>query len=169
MSKSKERVSDVTGKKVTDYVDNKKFTQCMDEYVKKQLERESLGLEREMIPDYIGHCILKIVDGLGSRPNFRNYTYLNEMKGDALVASVKAVHKFDIDKCANGGAFAFITFCAWRFMVNRIKLEHKQQAIKESMIIDPTFEFYETMGQNDGAVNIDKENSIDTYFQGKMR
>lgn len=168
MSKSKERVSDVTGKKVIDYVNNEEFTQAMDVYVKRQAQREMDGLPRENIPDYIGECILKIVDGLGSRPNFRNYTYLSEMKGDALVASVKAVHKFDIARC-NNGAFGFITFCAWRFMVNRIKIEHKQQDIKESMIIDPTFEFYETMGHNDNSVSIDKENSIDTYFQGKMR
>lgn len=167
MSNKKSRVSDVTGKKVIDYVDNETFTNAMHQYVLRQAEREEAGLPREAIPNYIGECILQIVDGLGSRPNFRNYTYLEEMKGDAMVAAVKAVHKFKIERCKKG-AFGFITFCAWRFMVNRIKLEHKQQSIKESMIIDPTFEFYETMGHNDGAVNIDKENSIDTYFQGKI-
>lgn len=167
MSDTKGRVSDVTGKTVVDYVDNETFTAAMHSYVTRQNERELQELPRENIPNYIGECILKIVDGLGSRPNFRNYTYLEEMKGDAMVAAVKAVHKFDIERCKTG-AFGFITFCAWRFMVNRIKLEHKQQAIKESMIIDPTFEFYETMGHNDNAVNIDKENSIDTYFQGKL-
>lgn len=166
--KSEERISEVTGKNVVDYVDNETFTAAMHAYVTRQSEREEAGLTREMIPDYIGACILKIVNGLGSRPNFRNYTYLPEMKGDATVAAVKAVHKFDIERCKTG-AFGFITFCAWRFMVNRIKIEHKQQSIKESMIIDPTFEFYETMGHNDDAVSIDKENSIDTYFQGKMR
>lgn len=164
MSKNKSRISDVTGKVVVDYIDNEIFTKELNKYALKQKERIAQGLPREKIPETIGAGILQIVNGLASRYNFRNYTYIDEMVGDAIVACVNAVHKFDIEKSQN--AFGFIGFCAWRVMVNRIKLEKHQQSIKESMLTDPSFEFFESMGNE--AIDIDRENSIDIYYQGKL-
>lgn len=164
--KDTSRISKTTGKKVTDYVDNEKFTSALHEYATRQRTRIEQGLPQEQIPEYIGACILKIVDGCGSRANFRNYTYLDEMKGDAIIAAVKAVPKFNSEKSKNG--YGFITFCVWRDMVNRIVLEKKQQDIKTSMMIDPTIDFFDTMGNNDNNINITKENAVDTYHQGKL-
>lgn len=165
IKKDNSRISKTTGKKVVDYVDNAVFTKALDEYSTRQRLRAEQGLPQERIPEYIGSCILKIVDGCGSRANFRNYTYLDEMKGDAIIAAVKAVPKFNIEKSSNG--YGFINLCVWRDMVNRIVLEKKQQDIKTSMMIDPTIEFYDTMG-NDSNINITKENAVDTYHQGKI-
>lgn len=163
--KTKTRISAVTGKEVTDYIDNNVFTQQLHDYATRQKEREIKGLSREKVPDEIGKGIIQIVNGLASRYNFRSYTYLDEMVGDALVACVNAVHKFNIEKSTNG--FGFIGFCAWRVMVNRIKLEKHQQAIKESMLIDPSFEFFDMM-ENDDTSGMNREGSIDIYYQGKL-
>lgn len=163
---SKTRKSQVTGKDVVDYVDKKKFTQAVIDYVTVQNERKEQGLPQEKIPEYIGDCIIKIVNGLSNRYNFRKYTWRDEMVGDAIIASVRAIPKFDPERSKN--AYGFITQCSWFVFVNRIKLEKKQIAIKENMIFDPTFEFFETMGQNDEKVKISKQNSIETYLQGKL-
>lgn len=162
--KSKTRISKVTGQMVTDYVDNTKFTQALLDYTNRQKEREKQGLPREKIPEYIGQAIIKIVNGTASRSNFRNYSYIDEMKSDAIEACVKAVHKFDINKSQN--AFGFIGFCAWRVMVTRIKTEKKQHKIKEDMLLDPSFEFFEMMGND--SIQIDREQSINMYFGGKI-
>ena len=158
------RISKVSGKETIDYVDNEKFTQALHEYSTRQNERMLNGLEREKIPDYIGECILKIVDGTASRGNFRSYTYIDEMKGDAIEACIKAVHKFDINKSEN--AFGFIGFCAWRVMVTRIKTEKKQQKIKEDILLDPSFDFFEIMGNEE--IHIDREQTINMYYGGKL-
>lgn len=94
----KERKSDVTGKKVTDYINNKALSKAVIEYNERHVERMAKGLPQERIPDVIGLAILKIADGLGSRYNFRNYTYLDEMVGDATVQGVYSVTKFNLDK-----------------------------------------------------------------------
>lgn len=166
IKKDNSRISKTTGKKVVDYVDNKVFTQALHDYATEQRERAEKGLPQQQIPEYIGSCILKIVNGCGSRANFRNYTYLDEMKGDAIIAAVKAVPKFNSEKSSNG--YGFINLCVWRDMVNRILLEKKQQDIKVSMMTDPTVDFFETMGNNDNNVNITKDNAVETYQQGKM-
>ena len=93
-----ERKSTVTGKKVTDYINNKALSKAVIEYNERHVIRMEKGLPQERIPDVIGLAILKIADGLGSRYNFRNYTYLDEMVGDATVQGVYSVTKFNLDK-----------------------------------------------------------------------
>lgn len=93
-----ERRSSVTGKKVRDYVDNKKFTESVIKYNARHKQRMEEGKKQETMPDLIGRGIMKIADGLGSRHNFRGYTYVDEMVSDAIVQAVYAVTRFKVDK-----------------------------------------------------------------------
>lgn len=93
-----ERRSSVTGKKVRDYVDNKKFTREVIAYNERHKIRMEEGKPQERMPDIIGLGIMKIADGLGSRHNFRGYTYVDEMVADAMVQGVYAVTRFNIEK-----------------------------------------------------------------------
>lgn len=92
------RVSGVTGKKVTDYIDNDKLTKAIIAYNIRHADRMEKGLKQEIMPDIIGHAILKIAHGIGSKHNFRNYTYHDEMVDDAIVQAVYSVTKFDMNK-----------------------------------------------------------------------
>lgn len=92
------RKSKVTGKKVTDYIYNKALTLAVIQYNERHKERMEKGLPQERIPDSIGLAIMKIAEGIGSRYNFRNYTYLEEMIGDAIEQGVYSVTKFNLDK-----------------------------------------------------------------------
>lgn len=93
-----ERRSNVTGKKVRDYVDNKHFTKEVIQYNERHKIRMEQGKPQEKMPDIIGLGIMKIADGLGSRHNFRGYTYVDEMVADAIVQAVYAVTRFKVDK-----------------------------------------------------------------------
>jgi hypothetical protein len=67
----------------------------------------------------------KIVEGISHAPNFVNYSYNDEMKGDALLRMVMAVNDKTFDLSRPDKAFAYFTMIAWRAFQNRIKVEKK--------------------------------------------
>jgi len=73
----------------------------------------------------LGDMIQKIAHGLSYKSNFINYTYRDEMVGDALVKMYTAVtnKKFDIDSEFN--PFSYFTTIAFHAFINRIKKEKK--------------------------------------------
>lgn len=163
-----ERQSKATGKKVRDYVDNEIFTKAIIEYNIEHKERMAQGLPKKIMPDIIGHGILKIVEGLGSRFNFRGYTYIDEMRDDAIVQAVYAVTKFDHTKFEKPNAFGYINLICWRSFTARIKEEAEQQQIIEDLMMDPNYICYQSdMNHNDINIDISKENAVDFYFDGK--
>lgn len=68
-----ERVSKVTGKKVTNYVDNDTFCNAVLDWKFKCETAESNGKKTPQMPNVIGEYITRIADGLSRRWNFRNY------------------------------------------------------------------------------------------------
>jgi hypothetical protein len=76
------------------------------------------------IPDDIAISIQKIAERLAFSSNFINYTYLEDMKGDAIVRMIQALSskKFDPLK---GSPFNYFTTIAFNAFRNRIKKEKK--------------------------------------------
>lgn len=161
------RKSAVTGKTVKDYVDNKELTRVVNEYNARHKERMEKGLPQEIMPNVIGIAIKQIAESIGSRHNFRNYTYLDEMVGDAIVQAVYSVTRFDGTKFDN--AFGYFTLVIWRKMTNRIKEERLQQQTIENLMRDPLYVCYEAdENDNDSYVDITKENAVEFYYDGKL-
>ena len=77
----------------------------------------------------------KIAHGLSYAPNFINYSYKDEMIGDAIVKMFQALRnkKFELDaKDDNGNSynpFSYFTTIAFHAFINRIKKEKKHQEI----------------------------------------
>lgn len=89
---------------------------------------------KQQIKDYYSteHCVPELADslkkiayGLGNKSNFINYTYKEEMIGDALVKMYTALKnkKFNIDSDYN--PFSYFTTIAFHAFINRIKKEKK--------------------------------------------
>ena len=113
------------------------------------------------MPDVIGHAILKIADGLSRRYNFRNYTYIDEMREDGIYMAIRAVKNFDPSKSNN--AFGYFNFVIWRAFTTRIKSEKKEYDIKMSLLKDPMYLGYESsVGEVD---QVDKDRLISVYDQ----
>lgn len=74
--------------------------------------------------DDVAESIYKIANKLAFSSNFINYTYREEMVGDAILLMVKALtkHKFDPDR---GNPFSYFTKIAFNAFCNRIKMEKK--------------------------------------------
>jgi len=102
------------------YVNSKEFKLALSEYY--QSGDEDIG-------EQLGEYIYKIATGLSYAPNFINYTYKEDMVGDAIYKMLLAIKnkKFDLDSKYN--PFSYFTTVAFHAFINRIKKEKKQREI----------------------------------------
>lgn len=107
------------GKKNAHYVSGKELLQQITDYY--QMDSEAT------IPDELGSNVYKIAKGLSFAPNFINYSYKDDMIGDAIVKMFSALqqHKFNIDSGYN--PFSYFTTIAYHAFINRIKKEKKHR------------------------------------------
>lgn len=114
------------------YVNNKDLLNHLTLRRERNKIRKENGEEPEQIDDYLGFVLMEIARRLSYRPNFINYTFKDEMIGDAIENGLKVVDNFDPDKSNN--PFAYITQIMWNAFIRRIQVEEKQQKIKGSLI-----------------------------------
>lgn len=99
----------------TNYVDPEEFKNQIVEYYKTG----------DMI-DEIAIAVQEIATRLSFAPNFINYTYREEMVGDAIIKMIKALKekKFDPKK---GNPFSYFTKIAYHAFCKRIKSEKRMR------------------------------------------
>lgn len=96
------------------YVDPEVFKPAILEYYKTGV-----------CTDYLGECLNKIAEGLSFYPSFINYSYKDEMVGDAI-AKMWAALKNKKYKCSEEtNPFSYFTTIAIHAFINRIKKEQK--------------------------------------------
>jgi DNA-directed RNA polymerase specialized sigma24 family protein len=122
-------------KSTNTYVNQKEFLEELRVYYKSDVISEQLAI-----------YIKKIAEGLSYAPNFINYTYKEEMVGDAILKMVQALEhkKFDLEHRDN--PFGYFTTIAFHAFINRIKKEKRQR----EAINDYQEQVYQEM-LNDGA------------------
>ena len=82
--------------------------------------------------DVIAESVSKIAYGLSYSSNFINYTYRDEMIGDAIVKMFTAVKNKKFDITSEYNPFSYFTTIAFHAFINRIKKEKKHaEAINE--------------------------------------
>jgi len=119
------------------------FDEKMEEFEQEKLERvlrdvqivkyqaelkeaEEKGLPEPKANRYIAQAILDMVKGMGQKFNYRDYTWLDEMQGAAIISCVKAIKKYDPSRSNN--PFGFLDQCiAWAFHAV-IKEENTQKS-----------------------------------------
>lgn len=81
--------------------------------------------ETDVLTDDLAENIKKIAYGLSYNPSFINYTYKDDMVGDALIKMYSALKykKYNFD--ANSNPFSYFTTIAFHAFINRIKKEKK--------------------------------------------
>jgi len=93
----------------------------------------------------LGECINKIANGLSYAPNFINYSYKEDMVGDAIVKMFSALKnkKFKLD--SGFSPFSYFTTIAFHAFINRIKKEKKhhkaitdyREKVYNELMLDP--------------------------------
>ncbi len=89
---------------------------------KKQIE---IFYKSGICTDYLGDCLNKIAEGLGYSPKFINYSYKEDMIGDALIKMFSALKRKKFDVKSETSPFGYFTTIAFHAFINRIKKEKK--------------------------------------------
>lgn len=96
----------------------------------KQFEDEIRTFYKtDKITDYLADSIRRIAYGLSFAPNFINYSYRDEMIGDAVVKMYQALKykKFKLDH--GFSPFSYFTTIAFHAFISRIKKEKKHHQL----------------------------------------
>lgn len=102
------------------YVNSKEFTQDIVTYYDSGTDE---------IGEKLGQSIFKIATGLSYAPNFINYSYKDEMVGDAIVKMFSALKMKKFDLTTGNNPFSYFTTIAFHAFINRIKKEKKQRQV----------------------------------------
>ena len=91
--------------------------------VSTDVEKEALrkefdeAMERATTKTYctprLGEIVVLTVDRVATQTKFRHYTYLDDMKAEAIYQSIRGITKFDLDKVNDAGqkssSFSYLT------------------------------------------------------------
>ena len=98
------------------YIDNE---QLLADYIRWTKEPDFAT----KIPNYIGKYIILIVDNLAKSGNFSGYSWLQEMKDDAIVTICRYIRNFNPEISRN--PFSYLTKLAYHSFQSRIGLEKR--------------------------------------------
>jgi len=110
------------------YINNRDFYEALCTYFNKCSEAEEQGKPIPSAPDYIGKAFMLLCDRIGTKGNFSGYSYLDEMKSDAIENCIAQIRSFNPQKSQN--PFAYFTTVIKNAFVRRIKKEKVQHYIK---------------------------------------
>lgn len=102
------------------YVNAKDFTKDIEDYYNSGTDE---------IGNKLGESIFKIATGLSYAPNFINYSYKDDMVGDAIVKMFSALQSKKFDLSTGNNPFSYFTTIAFHAFINRIKKEKKQRQV----------------------------------------
>lgn len=148
---------------MANYIDNEVIHEQMKEWIIKNREREAQGLEPLQMTEDIGRCILLQNEGMAKRPNFRNYTFIDDMIGRGVEKCVKDAKNYDYEKYKR--PYTFFNHVIWWAFVDVIKKENARNDGKIAMMFDPTTEaFQQAHGDN---AHISRDSLVEFYYGGK--
>jgi hypothetical protein len=137
------------------YLDKVEMHKALKQYKDACAEAEQLNKEMPQIPNYIGECFLGIAKGYAMKYNFRSYSFVNDMVGDAVMTCIKYVRSYDPDRRNDSGTatspLAYFTQCCHYAFLGRIAQEAKQAKLKRAMILSANFDTFSLNGDDDAA------------------
>lgn len=104
------------------YVDNKKLSAALIDWLTTDKDAR--------MPEYIGECIVKIAQNIGKSHKSRNYTYNDDMVGEAILNAVKYIKNFSKSVETREGkpnGFGYISMMCENIFKQTIKREKKEQ------------------------------------------
>ena len=102
------------------YVNAKEFEDALTKYY-----------DDDKITNYLGESIQRIANGLSYKPNFINYSFKEDMVGDAILKMYQAIlhKKFKLNQ--GFSPFGYFTTIAYHAFICRIKKEKKHHEVVE--------------------------------------
>jgi len=132
------------------YVDPKEFFDLIVSYY-----------ETGDLDDKLAESIIKIANGLSYAPNFINYSYKDEMVGDAILKMFSAIKNEKFDVTSGNNPFSYFTTIAFHAFINRIKKEKKY---KETVTRYQETIYFDKMSELGGGVQDNQQNPYDDEY-----
>lgn len=126
----------------THYVNNAKFLELLNEYIRDREQRKLDGRPPPTIPNEIGKIFIQIANKLSFRYNFNGYTFKDEMISDGILNAVEAINSFNPEKGSNPFAY-FTQIIFWAF-VRRIEKEKKERSTRDKLMFDADIDTFST-------------------------
>lgn len=111
------------------YVNNPEFYQALVEW--------ELAGKPIPIPDYITECIMVIVRRYSSKPNFASYTYIEDMRSEAIEHCIRYCDRFNVKKYNN--PFAYFTQITYHAFLQFIAKEGRLAEYKFNLVKDQLY------------------------------
>lgn len=120
-------------KKVVYYLKNEFLLEEYHKSVQNYEKAHNIGKSQmECLSPGLVNAFMLLVDKIGSAGNWRNYSYVEEMKSEALLALCQAALKYDPTK--GFSPFAYYTQVAQNSFISYLSVEKKQSNIRDSLI-----------------------------------
>lgn len=120
--------------KSKNYLNKTDFLNLIIKYQNKEITNREINT--------LGKMIISLVNHIAMKPNFNNYSYLHEMKSNAIISVWKGLNSFDINKSVtnktDNSVFCYFTTTVVRafiFIINKEKIinERRNEFITEVM------------------------------------
>lgn len=118
-----------------------------DYYISPKEFKESLRrfYDSDVLTDDLAENVKKIAYGLSYNSNFINYTYKDDMIGDALIKMYSALSRKKYSFDTESNPFSYFTTIAFNAFINRIKKEKRhheaeknyREKLYEEIMTDP--------------------------------
>ena len=121
-------------------------------YISPKEFKESLKrfYDSDILTDDLAENVKKIAYGLSYNSNFINYTYKDDMIGDALIKMYSALSRKKYSFDTESNPFSYFTTIAFNAFINRIKKE-KRHHEAEKNYREKVYEDIMTDPENGGA------------------
>lgn len=116
---------------MADYIDNKRFHREYSVWKEQWVKNKEAGIQSPQVSDYLAECIMLLSQRMARRPNFRSYSYVDEMIGDAVENCLRYFHCFNPDYPNIFGYFSAVVNNAF---IRRIKKEQREDTTKSELI-----------------------------------
>jgi DNA-directed RNA polymerase specialized sigma subunit len=126
------------------YLTNEKFLKVLEDFLEQRKENPDLNCTPEL-----GELFILLVNKLASKHNFSGYTFLDDMKAEALMQCVWKAKNFDPTKSKN--PFSYFTTIIYNSFIKIIKEEKGQSQLKDTIFKDLQDELYNS---NDIKLNL---------------
>jgi len=101
---------------------------------KGDLETGEFSCTHGRITNTLGTMLIKLVEKYSHKGNWRGYSYVDEMRGQALVQLSQVALQFNEAKSDN--PFSYFTNCCYRSFLGVLGLEKRNQGIRDDMLVD---------------------------------
>jgi predicted NBD/HSP70 family sugar kinase len=129
-----DEIEDIFEQKInnaTDTIEKEKILREKEETIKK-------AKQKSYCTNKLGEIILLTVDRIATQSKFRHYSYLEDMKAEAIFQSVRGIIKFNLNKKnamgQNSSSFSYLTQIITNAFRQVLKNEKKNREIKDQAI-----------------------------------